>query len=263
MPVTDTGLPVAGFQPFDEALQSFFTMRVYPDVAVQDQYETLVPVMGPPVLNLGTQIALNPISNDTTNINTRMNQIVKLPATALTQLSWDFDLRRWTRASFRKLGWTEEGKKVIQSNQLVPMDVMYQLDLWAKYRSTANQMVRNILLLFTNREPWLDVDLKGVWGVRRIPLTLLYKGPANLTDYEPKDKDRTIRMVFTFIFHAWVIPDASMVPSIGSIMENLYYPTSNVVPYPDISALPPYPEWLPVRGQTHPVITIPLNQRNP
>jgi hypothetical protein len=259
----DTGLPPAGLQQYDEALQAFLTMKVWPDPTVKDQFETLIPVTGPPVLNLGTQVALNPDSSDTTNINTRQNQIVKLPATALTQLNWDFDLRRWTRASFRRLGWTEEGKKVIQSSQVVPIDIMYQLDMWSKYRTTMNQMVRNILLLFTNREPWLDVDLKGVWGVRRIPLTLLYKGPANLTDYEPKDKDRTIRMVFTFIFHAWVIPDASMVPSIGSIMENLYYPTSVAANFPATRDLPPYPEWLPVRGQTHPVITIPLNQQSP
>lgn len=259
----DTGLPPIGLQPYDEALQQFFTMKVYPDPTIQDQFETLIPVTGPPVLNLGTQVALNPDSSDTTNINTRQNQIVKLPATALTQLNWDFDLRRWTRASFRRLGWTEEGKKVIQSNQVVPIDIMYQLDMWSKYRTTMNQMVRNILLLFTNREPWLNVDLKGVWGVRKIPLTLLYKSPVNLTEYEPKDKDRTVRMVFTFTFHAWVVPDANMIPSIGSIMENLYYPTSLVVPYPSTGELPPYPDWLPVRGQTHPIVSIPINRQSP
>src|SRR5450759_5441105 len=116
MAVPDTGLPAIGFQPYDDALKVFFTFKVYPDPDKQDESETLIPVMGPPVLNLGTQEALNPASEV---LNTRQNQIVKLPATAITQLDWAFDLRRCTRASFRRLGWTEEGQKVIQSNQVV------------------------------------------------------------------------------------------------------------------------------------------------
>ena len=256
----DTGAPPIGFQPYDEALQKFFTFNVYPNPDIKDEFEKLVPVAGPPVLNLGTQEALNPVSEV---LNTRQNQIVKLPATAITQLDWAFDLRRWTRASFRRLGWTEEGQKVIQSNQVIPVDIMYQLDLWSKYRTTMNQMLQTVLLKFTNRETWLDVDLKGVWGVRRIPLTLIYNGPTNLTEHEPKDKDRTVRMVFSFTLHAWVIPTANMLPAVGAIMENLYYPTNVGAAYPKSSDLPPYPEWLPVRGQTHAVITIPLNQRNP
>jgi hypothetical protein len=181
-------------------------------------------------------------------LNTRQNQIVKLPATAVTQLDWAFDLSRWTRAHFRRLGWTEEGTKVIQSNQVVPVDIMYQLDLWAKYRTTMNQMLRTTLLKFGNREVWLDVDLKGVWGVRRIPLTLLYNGPTNLTEHEPKDKDRTVRMVFSFQLHAWVIPDANMLPAVGAILEDIYYPTKTSAAYPKVSDLPPYPEWLPARA---------------
>ena len=246
MSLPDTGLPPAWFIKYDEALQQFFTMQVYPDPDKQDEYETLVPVTGPPVLNLGTQVALNPASIDPTNINTRQNQIVKLPATAITQLNWAFDLRRWTRASFRRLGWTEEGQKVIQSQQLVPVDIMYQFDLWSKYRTTMNQMLSNVLLKFVNREVWLDVDLKGVWGVHPIPLTLVYNGPTNLTDYEPDNKDRTVRMVFTFTFHAWVIPTATMIPAVHSVLKQIYFPTTLAAPYPDISSLPPYPEWLPV-----------------
>lgn len=256
----DTGAPPIGMQPYDEALRDFFKMKVYPDPDIKDQFETLVPVTGPPVLNLGTQEMLNPTSEI---LNTRQNQIVKLPATAITQLNWDFDLRRWTRAHFRRLGWTEEGQKVIQSNQVIPVDIMYQLDMWSKYRTTMNQMLRNVLLKFTNREVWLDVDLKGVWGVRRIPLTLLYSGPVNLTEHEPENKDRTVRMVFSFVFHAWVIPDANMLPAVGAIMENLYYPTSGGVAYPKPSDLPPYPNWIQVPGQAHPVVRIPLSQQNP
>jgi len=256
----DTGAPAIGFQPFDAAMKEFFTFKVYPDPENKDEFEVLVPVTGPPVLNLGTQEALNPASEV---LNTRQNQIVKLPATAITQLDWVFDLNRWTRAHFRRLGWTEEGHKVIQSNQVVPVDIMYQLDLWSKYRITMNQMLRNVLLKFTNREVWLDVDLKGVWGVRRIPLTFLYKGPTNLTEHEPKDKDRTVRMVFSFILHAWVIPDANMLPAVGAILEDIYSPTHTSANYPSPSDLPPYPEWLPVTNKAQVIATIADSTLNP
>lgn len=261
MAAPDTGLPPIGLQPYDEALQLFFTQRVYPDPAVQDEYEILIPVTGPPVLNLGTQAALNRTSEESPS--TRQNQIVKLPATAVTQLNWTFDLRRWTRAHFRRLGWTEEGQKVIQSNQVIPLDIMYQLDMWSKYRTTMNQMVRNIMLKFTNREVWLDVDLKGVWGVRSIPLTFFYDGPKNLSDLEPDDKDRTVRMAFTFILHAWVIPDANMLPAVRTIMQDIYYPTNLSVPYPDPTSLPPYPDWLRVGTASQVIASIPVSNIPP
>lgn len=256
----DTGAPAIGFQPYDEALRDFFQMKVYPDPNIKDEFELLVPVTGPPVLNLGTQEALNPTSEI---LNTRQNQIVKLPATAITQLDWAFDLRRWTRAHFRRLGWTEEGKKVIQSQQVIPVDIMYQLDLWSKYRTTMNQMLRNVLNKFTNREVWLDVDLKGVWGVRRIPLTFVYSTPKNMTEHEPKDKDRTVRMVFSFTLHAWVIPDANMLPAVGAILEDIYYPTKNSAPYPKVSDLPPYPDWIPVSNRPQVVASIDVSNQNP
>lgn len=257
----DTGLEPAGFIAYDKALKEFLTFKIYPDEQDEDVSITLVPVTGPPVLNLGTQNVLNPDSSNTTN--ERQNQIVKLPATSLTQLGWTFDLSRWTKAHFRRLGWTEEGNKVIQSPQLVPVDVMYQLDLWSKYRSTMNLMVRNILIKFVNREVWLEVDLKGVWGKRYIPFTLLYNGPENLSDIEPKDKDRTVRMAFSFQLHAWIIPDATMIPAVREVIKQIYYPTKNSVPFPSPADLPPYPDWILERTPTQSIETIPVNEQNP
>lgn len=237
----DTGTPPAGFMEYDEALKAFFTMKIYPDQEDPSVERTLVPVTGPPVLNLGTQEGLDPKVGE---LSTRQNQIVPLPATALTQLGWSFDLKRWTRAYYRRLGWTEDGTKVIQSPQIIPVDIMYQFDLWSKYRTTMNQMLRNVQLKFVNRERWLDVDLKGVWGVRRVPLTLMYNGPDNLTELEPENKDRTIRMVYSFIFHAWVIPDATMLPAVRKVVTEMYYPTTLTANYPGLKDLPPYPEWI-------------------
>ena len=254
----DTGLPPVGLIAYDKALKDFFTMKVYPDLDNPSLFETLVPVTGPPVLNLGTQAALHP---DEPTPDARQNQIVKLPAIAITQLDWTFDLRRWTKAHFRKLGWTEEGNKVIQSPQLVPMDILYQLDCWTKYRSTMNQIVRNVTLKFGDREVWLPIDLQGVWGLQHVPLTYAYPGPVNMTEHEPKDKDRTVRMVFSFNLHAWVIPDATMLPSLRTVMKSLYYTNKTGTPYPSLTAMPPYPEWIFLENL--PIETIPIGEQNP
>lgn len=254
----DTGLPPAGLIVYDEAIKKFFTMTVYPDLDNPSLFETIVPVTGPPVLNLGTQDALNPtdvIDSD------RQNQIVKLPATAITQLDWTFDLRRWTKAHFRKLGWTEDGNKVVQSPILVPIDILYQFDCWTKYRTTMNQIVRNVTLKFSEREVWLPVDLKGVWGIKHVPLTYSYQGPVNMTEHEPKDKDRTVRMVFSFNLHAWVIPDATMIPTVRAVIKHLYYADKTGTPYPSNIALPPYPDW--IFAAELPMETIPVEEQNP
>ena len=60
----DTGLPPVGLIAYDKALKDFFTMKVYPDLDNPSLFETLVPVTGPPVLNLGTQAALHPRSEE-------------------------------------------------------------------------------------------------------------------------------------------------------------------------------------------------------
>lgn len=239
--MTDTvGQPVIGFMPYDTALKEFFTMKLYPDMQKPREYIILTPVEGPPRIEFANQEQLNPNNEP---VEGRINNTVRLPAIAVTQLNWSFDLSRWTRANFRRLGWTEQGNRVIQSPQLVPVDVMYQVDLISKYRITMNQMVKNILIKFTNREVALDVDLGSVWGKRVILLTDGYDGPINLSDIEPVDKDRIVRMAFTFTLHAWIIPDAYTAPTVKKYLADLYLGNSSSK-YPNPSDMPPYPGWI-------------------
>lgn len=237
-----------GYRPYEDTLKTFFTMKLYPDMDNQNIFETIIPVTGPPVLNLGSQQNLN--IEDLDEDDPRKNQIIRLPASSLTMLDWTFDITRWTRAHFRKLGWSEDGNRVVQSPQLVPIDVIYQLDLWSKYRSQMNQMLRNVLVKFAGREVWLEVDLKGVWGKKTIPISMLYKGPVNMTEHEPKDKDRTIRMVYSFLLRAWIIPDATMIPTVKKVLVDLYYTDNTGAKYPELTDLPPYPDWIPIGNST-------------
>ena len=250
MPALDTGLNPIGFEPYDKALKDFFTINFYPDPQGKESI-TLIPVMGPPRLENSTQEALSPTGERPKGDNpkpqgtnpTRMNRTVRLPAISLTQLDWQLDLIRWTRADFRKLKWTEDGNRVIQNNALLPVRVMYQVDLWTNYRTHMNQLLRAVMTKFYTREVWLPVDLKGPWGVRNIALYMDEGGPVNTTDLEPADKDRTIRMSMTFIFKAWIIPDAKSLPTVRKVVRELYVANKNVTPYPALSDTLPYTGW--------------------
>lgn len=244
----DTGFNPIGFYPYDKALKEFFTMNMYPDVENITLFETIIPVMGPPKIELASQQQLQGIVPDQEipALINKDNYIVKLPAMSITQLNWTFDLSRWTKAHYRKLGWVEDGNKVLQMpTSIIPVDVLYQLDCWTKYRTSMNQMVRNIMLKFANREVWLPIDLKGAFGKKYIALQLMMGGPTNVTEIEPNDKDRTVRMVFTFKLKAWIIPDPVMIPTIRKIIYEIYIPNKPGVEFPtEFPTYPSVPDWL-------------------
>ena len=82
-----------------------------------------------------------------------------------------------------------------------------------------------------------------------------------MTEHEPKDKDRTVRMVFSFTLHAWVIPDATMLPAVRAVIKQMYYSEHTYTNYPSTSALPPYPEWI-FAGNVS-IETVPEEEQNP
>lgn len=204
------------FDAYDRALVDFFSIKVYPNISNQDEFEVLKPVLPPFRIEFANQPAITKTED---NSNPLLNKIVRVPAMALSQLNWEYDLTRWAWPNFRKLGNTEDGLRGFQSDQPVPVDIMYQLDVWTKYRTTMNQITRSIMTKFTHREVWLKVDLGGVWGVKTIPIVIGYGGPKNLTNLEPDDKDPKIRMAWTFILQAWMVPDPISTPLVRTIKE--------------------------------------------
>ena len=152
------------------------------------------------------------------------------------------DISRWTKHHYRKLGWTEEGRGVIQSRQPLPISVMYQLDCWTKYRVEMNQIVRSVLLKFIDHEVWLPIDFKGVWGKKYVSLSMIHNGPVNLTEHEPHDKDRTIRMAFSFNLDAWIVPDALIYPTVKTVILGSYMNKPGA-DYPAETDVAPFNDW--------------------
>jgi len=233
------GAPAIGFLPYDEALKKFFTQKLYPDQSRPNEFITLVPTFNP-TIEFADQESLS-LNNE--QVDGRKKNTLRLPMLALSQLDFSMDLSRWTRANFRKLAWSEEGMQIIQSEPLVPMDIMYGVSTLSKYRSSSNQMIRNILLKFNTREVAIDVDLGGHFRTQRVLLTYDYRGPTNVSDNETVGKERLLRYDFTFNFHCWVLPDPTMRPTVKKYLLDLYLGNGGT-PFPGSHDLPPFPGWI-------------------
>lgn len=213
-------LPVLGFEPYDKAMLDFFTLNLYPDINDVENVVVIKPAMGSPRREQGSLEKLHPEA--AVGQTDRGLKTVPLPSAALNRLFWLFDLKRWSRSTYRKLEWTEEGRRVIQSDYPVPYDITYQLDLWTKYRVHMNQLVNEVALKFLAREVPLTVDLGNPWGERTILVTMKYNGPRDLTDLDPGVKDRTIRMMFEFVMHAWIMPAPTSLPTVRKTVQTMY-----------------------------------------
>lgn len=217
-----TGLPVVGWQPFDEALIKALTVDIAPDIEDPDSgIRRVVPVMGAQRSEYASQEDLHPDELQKKGARTTR---VTLPAASLRGINYRFNPQRWSRAHYRKLGWTEDGNRVVQSEHPLPFDVTYQLDLWAKFRSTMNQLTHKIGIKFFAREIWLKVNLGGPWGEKKIAVFMPNGNPIDLSDNNPGDNDREIRFAFTFIMQAWMLPDPTMIPTVRKVVMNIAIP---------------------------------------
>ena len=211
--------PIIGFHPLDEAMKECFTFTLYADLDKKLEAIKVVPVTGPPIRELGTQMAMNPLLEG--DKKKRLNQTVALPASALSKLNFFFNPQYWSKANFRKLGWSEEGNKVYQSTFPLPIVMFYQFDMWTKFRSQMNQWLRLFMLKFINREISLSVNFGGPWENVNIPV-FLKSGPEDITGLDLGDNDREIKFAARLSVDAWVFPDPYMIPTVKKLVQKAY-----------------------------------------
>lgn len=221
-----------GLRPYDEALVNFFSLNVYPDMKNKSEWVTLVPTMTP-----RREFALQDEIRETytyTENQTRQNYTIAVPALALSRTNFMLDLDRWSLAGFRKIKYTEDGNRILQSDDPYPVKVIYQLDAWLKYQSMANQIIRNVSLKFAKREVWLPINFLGEFGIHHVPLELT-EGPMNLTDLDPGQNERTLRYMYRFILRGYIIPDVTSIPTVQKVVKEIYLANKNTAQYPDPS----------------------------
>ena len=213
-----------GLRPYDEALVNFFSLDVYPDMKSRQEWVTLVPTMTPR-REFAVQDEIR--SNFKYEENEgRLNYTSAVPALALSRMNFTIDNTRWSMAGFRKIKYTEDGNRILQSNDPYPVRIAYQLDAWVKYQSMANQIIRNVLNKFSKREVWLPIDFKGEFGTHHVPIELT-DGPLNLSELDPGQAERTLRYSFRFILKAYIIPDVTSIPTVRTAVTEYYLANKN------------------------------------
>lgn len=206
-----------GFRSYDAELQKIFTIDIFPKQTDKSFKVTLVPVMGPAQREFATQEKIDPLHTGQENI--KSDKSVKLPAMALSRLNWELDITRWSRADFRRINWSSNLDRVRGGMRPVPYSVLYQLDIWTKYRSTMNQILQKIIQKFARREIWFKVNLGEEWGEIRVPIKMMFGGPQELTDYELEEmEDRTIRSAFSFVLQCWIPTETYLIPTVTKLL---------------------------------------------
>lgn len=220
-----------GLRPYDEALVNFFSLKIYPDMKNKQESTTLVPTMTPRrEFSTQDEIARTFKSEEQDG---RLNYTISVPAVSLSRTNFSLDMERWSLAGFRKIKYTEDGNRVLQSESPYPVKVMYQLDAWLKYQSMANQVIRDVSLKFAKREVWLPIDFKGEFGIHHVPLELT-EGPLNLTQLDPGVNERTLRYCYRFILRGYIIPDVTSIPTVRKTVTDMYLANTNTAVIPTV-----------------------------
>lgn len=207
---------IMGFREYDEAIAKLLTVTIHPDKDDRSIAITVAPNLSGMQKEFATQDKMNPARQKQKNI--KDDKTIVYPASALTRLGWEFDISRWTKVGYRKLNYTEEGNRIMQSKHPMPYEIQYQLDIVTKMRSTMNMIVRAIALKFVDREVWVPVYTGEVFGTKNVPVKLAFGGPQDQTDWEhDENKDVVFRMVFTFNMDVWLFPDVTSVPTVKKI----------------------------------------------
>ncbi len=232
-----------GLRPYDEALINYFSLNIYPDMSNKKEWITLTPTMTPR-REFSVQDEINNLYKYEEKEG-RANYTLAIPALALSRLNFTFDKSRWSLAGFRKIKYTEDGNRILQSDDPYPIRIMYQFDAWVKYQAMANQIIRNILLKFNKREVWIPIDFKGEFGTHSVALELI-DGPKNLTELDPGTAERSLRYMFRFELKAYILPDVVSIPTVRKSIVEYYVALHNTAIIPttldetDVS----YKDWL-------------------
>jgi hypothetical protein len=156
--------------------------------------------MATPRREYGKQSEMFPES--ASEIPSRGNQTVRLPAMVISRLNWVPATERHNLAVHRKLGWSDDLNMVKRSQHPLAYDISYQLDIWTRERDDANLLASMTLLKFPRKLAYLTVDLGEGWGEKRV--ALIVKNVQDLTELEPNELDREVRMTVDFELEAWL-----------------------------------------------------------
>lgn len=141
-------------------------------------------------------------------------QVIPLPQIALTGQSITMDPDRWTRAQVRylqsgpmtdaKVMWVDNQKTMVFHCPFpLPIDLSYQVDLWAKTNQDLRYLKTAILARFSLHpmETWLTAEFPN-YGDKQ--LFIEFADGSDTSELETGEEERQLRFTFSVILKGWI-----------------------------------------------------------
>jgi hypothetical protein len=128
-----------------------------------------------------------------------------LPRIVIQRLDIINDPIRFNPNRIRRLGYCNppDQNKLISGKFPSPVNIPYQIDLWARFIKEMNIWEQYIMDVFASSYLYLKIRPNDVWGDKSY-ITFLDGPITDNSDLEPDEKERQIRKTLTFRSEAWI-----------------------------------------------------------
>lgn len=129
--------------------------------------------------------------------------VIPLPAASLEHTNdVEVDMRRWNNRIVRYGGISYDDREMLQYKFPIPVNVEYQLSIWAKTRKELVAYAVDFLRKFRGVELFIKVVHGNGFGIRAVPILLNRVQQA--VELETQGDNRLLRWVFVFTLGGWV-----------------------------------------------------------
>jgi hypothetical protein len=112
------------------------------------------------------------------------------------------DWTRWNNRHIRYGGLSYDNREMLQYKHPFPVNIVYQLSLWAKTKVELDGWTADFVRKFRDQELFIKVLHGQGFGIRCIPVRL--EAIQQAVDLEPAQGQRSLRRVFQIMVMGWI-----------------------------------------------------------
>ena len=152
--------------------------------------------------------------------------LVPLPFASVARTNVQFDPTRFrgNNTTWRRLGWAPGGDAIRRSKFPRPVNITYNVEVWARTRATLNTWQVWSAGQFESFEILIPIDFSAVdavWKSKVIPL--VDEGIVDNSELETEDgQNRILRATQTITAQGWIFPEIEYVPVIRKIQIDVH-----------------------------------------
>jgi len=113
-----------------------------------------------------------------------------------------FDPARWNNRIVRYGGLSYDNREMLQYKYPVPVNITYQLSIWAKTKVELDGYTADFIRKFRDQELFIKVLHGQGFGIRCVPI--LWELVQQAVDLEPGNGQRSLRRVFQVTVGGWI-----------------------------------------------------------